>query len=340
VPLGLPALSVAPTGTSAAVVQLGEQLFVDPRLSVDGKISCGTCHLRERQFTDGLVTARGLHGRILTRNTPSLINVAYATSLFWDGRARNLGEQTLMPLLNASEHGLADAQTVVSIVRRDPAYVEALERAMQVDSSTLSIEYITAALVAFERTLLAGNSAFDRYQYGGDAKALSDAAIRGLTLFRGRGQCASCHPIGATSALFTDQGFHMSPRGLPASATQRLGELTRMVVELKARPTAPDLGDLIATDSDVAALGRFVVTLDPKDIGLFKTPSLRNVALTGPYMHDGSVATLPEAIELELYSRSAQRYPLVMTADEKADIRAFLESLTSPPADIIPGPLH
>jgi cytochrome c peroxidase len=326
-PLGLPPL----TGAKAtpALVELGRKVFMDRRFSVDGTISCATCHIPERQFTDGRATARGLGGKELTRKTPSLLNVRYQTSLFWDGRAKDLATQVRTPLLGPAEHGLRNEQAVAEIVRRDEAYATALARLMHVPTNELSLREVTAALVAFEGTLLAGNSRFDRYLYGHDLGAMAPAAVRGLALFRGRARCVSCHLIGEDSALLTDGEFHASPLPIPESVLAQLGTLTEKTSAMRARADIDGLNALIASDRDVAALGRFVVTLQPKDIGAFKTPSLRNVALLGPYMHDGSIAQLSQAIEFELYSRTEQSYPLVLTEDERADLLQFLEALTS-----------
>ncbi len=153
--------------------------------------------------------------------------------------------------------------------------------------------------------------------------------MRGLELFRGRARCASCHRLGEESALLTDGEFHPSPLPIPESALAQLGSLTEKVSQTRARGDIDALNALIANDRDISALGRFVVTLAPKDIGAFKTPSLRNVALLGPYMHDGSIALLSQAIEIELYSRTERNYPLVLTEDERADLLGFLEALTS-----------
>lgn len=327
VPLGLP--SVSDAKAAPALVELGRRIFMDRRFSIDGSLSCATCHIPERQFTDGRATARGLGGKELTRKTPSLLNVRYQTSLFWDGRAKDIATQVRTPLLGPAEHGLLDEQAVGAIVRRDSSYATAFARLMRVSKNELSLREVSAALVAFEETLLAGNSAFDRYLYGHDLKAMTPAAVRGLALFRGRARCATCHQIGEDSALLTDGEFHASPLPIPESALAQLGALTEKVSAMRARGEIDGLNALVAGDRDIAALGRFVVTLQPKDIGAFKTPSLRNVALLGPYMHDGSIALLPQAIETELYSRTAQNYPLVLTEDERADLLQFLEALTS-----------
>jgi len=327
VPLGLP--PDADTPADDALAELGRQIFIDKRLSADGSVSCASCHLPERHFMDGRPTAHGLGGRLLTRNTPSLLNVRYQTSLFWDGRAGDLATQARVPLLGPSEHGLAKEQRVAEIIRRDDAYTAAFERLLGVRKAGLSIHDVTVALAAFERTLLSGDSPFDRYTYGHDATAMTSAAVRGMALFRGRAQCASCHHLGQESALLSDGDFHASPLPLPSSALKQLGALTARVAALRARGDMDTLNALVASDRDIAALGRFVVTLDPKDIGRFKTPSLRNVALSAPYMHDGSIATLPQAIEVESYNRSAQNYRLALTEDERDELLQFLQALTS-----------
>jgi cytochrome c peroxidase len=315
---------------SPALAALGQQLFSDKRLSVDGTISCATCHIPEKGFTDGLPTAHGLHGSSLTRRTPSLLNVRYASSLFWDGRASDLESQVRAPLLAPAEHGLADERAVGAILRVDPDYARAFGQLFGVAKDRISIREAAVSLAAFERTLVAADSPFDRHQFGHDAQAMSAGAIRGLNLFRGRAQCASCHSIGETSALFTDGQFHSSPLSLSAPTLNALGDLAQKVNTLRANGELDALNVLIETNRDAAELGRFVVSLDPKDIGKFKTPSLRNVATTGPYMHNGSVKSLEQAVDLELYSRTEQRYPLSLTEDERGDLLEFLHALSSP----------
>jgi len=326
-PLGLPPISDAKAATPA-LVELGRRVFMDRRFSIDGTMSCATCHIPERQFTDGRATARGLGGKPLTRKTPSLLNVRYQTSLFWDGRAKDLATQVRTPLLGPVEHGLPNEQAV-GVVVRGASYATALARLTHAPKNELSLREVSAALVAFEETLLAANSPFDRYLYGHDLKAMTPAAVRGLALFRGRARCESCHRIGENSALFTDGEFHASPLPIPAPVLAQLGEFTAKVAALHKGGDVDGLNALVANDRGIAALGHFVVTLAPKDIGSFKTPSLRNVALLGPYMHDGGIAELAQAIEFELYSRTAQNYPLMLTEDEREDLLQFLEALTS-----------
>ena len=253
----------------------------------------------------------------------------YIGALFWDGRVVGLENQVRSPLLAPAEHALS-AEQVGRIVRSDPGYAAAFLNLLQLAPERISITEVGQAIAAYERTLTAGDSPFDRYEYGHDPKAMSPAAIRGLALFRGRAACSGCHTIGGSSALFTDGDFHASALDLPSGAVARLGELAKRVTLLRERGDLDTLNGLIESDANVAALGRFVVTLDPKDIGSFKTPSLRNITRTGPYMHDGSVATLERAVDLELYSRTSQRYPLVITEDERSDLLQFLAALSSP----------
>jgi cytochrome c peroxidase len=324
--LGLPKLTPPP----ADRVKLGQKLFFDARLSVNGTISCASCHQPGKAFSDGRSVAQGVHGSLGTRKTPSLLGAAYLTSLFWDGRRPNLETQALDPLVNPREHGLANHEVLVDTVKHDPDYLALFRQAFGLVPADIRPTHVGQALAAYERTLVAGNSPFDRYAYGHDRKALTPAAVRGLELFRGRANCIACHSIDAGSALFTDNRFHSLSVGM-AELSKRLPTLTTAIA--RAREAGGSLDQLVLDTRDIANLGRFVHTLEPADIGKFRTPSLRNVALTAPYMHDGSVATLLEAVELEIYYRGAEAgRPLILTPREKDDLIAFLEALTSPNA--------
>ncbi|MDB5932964.1 MAG: hypothetical protein JWQ01_308 [Massilia sp.] len=328
--LGLPPLPLAGVDASSpARIALGKKLFFDARLSGDGSVSCASCHQPERAFSDGLAVAKGIGQRLGTRNTPSLLNVAFNRSQFWDGRRPDLESQAIDPLVNPREHGLRDPQALLAILRGEPDYAAAFGSAFPARADPIDIERVAQALAGFERTLLAGNSPFDRYFFKGEKAALSPAAARGLALFRQEAHCASCHVIDTAHAMFTDDKFHSLGMGL-----RRLGpDLARITLRLvNAKESGASVDQTVLTDDEIAALGRFAVTLDPADIAKFRTPSLRNVAQTAPYMHDGSVATLEEAVELELYYRSTQAdRPLILTPLEKADLVEFLKSLTSPP---------
>lgn len=325
-PLGLPPVSVPPNNLqSAEKIAIGKALFHDRRLSADGKVSCATCHKPDHAFTDGLPVAVGAYGRKGTRNTPSLLNVAYLTSLFWDGRRTQLEEQAKDPFVNQREHGHADHNTVVRIVQGDDRYVEAFRRIFGVQTADIDMRHIGDAIASFERSLLSGNSPFDRYFYGSNKQAMSPQAVHGLEVFQGRARCVTCHTIGAREALFTDNQFHRIGVGFDR-IVPRLGALAKKITDTPAA----ELDALVVGDPEISALGRYVVTGRVADVAKFRTPSLRNVALTAPYMHDGSVATLQEAIEQEIYYRSAESgRPLVLTSEEKAALIAFLSALTT-----------
>lgn len=293
-------------------------------------MSCASCHKPELAFADGLPHAIGAKGRVGNRNTPSLLNVRFVHSMFWDGRRESLEAQAVDPLVNPNEHALTEA-ILLKKVRADQSYAQQFLRLFSLSSaSRIKTEHIADALANFQRRLLVGGAAFDRYQYQGKMDALSPSARRGLELFRGRAQCASCHQLDDKSALFTDGSFHSLGVGQERLGS-RLGELAQKAFALRKDRAALDAE--IFNNAQFSELGRFLVTSEPQDIGAFRTPSLRNVALTAPYMHDGSVATLNEAIDLELYYRGARNEgPLILSTMEKADLLEFLSSLTSPQA--------
>ncbi|HSK76473.1 MAG TPA: cytochrome c peroxidase [Thermoanaerobaculia bacterium] len=324
--LGLPPVPVSRDNPQTPEkVALGRALFDDKRLSADGTVGCSTCHQPGHAFTDGRTVAVGVGQRAGTRNTPTLLNSAYLTSLFWDGRRESLEEQAADPLVNPVEHGLGSHDEVLAKVRADAAYVSGFRAAFGVAPESIRIEHVVKALAAFERTLVAGDSPFDRYLYGGEPSALSAAEVRGLGLFTGRARCAACHTIGEEHALLTDHEFHTIGIGQARVQSGLADRTTRLV-----RLSRAERDRSILSDPEVAALGRFSVTLKPGDIGRFRTPTLRNVARTAPYMHDGSVPTLAEAVERELYYRGLEAgRPLVLTPQEKADLVSFLEALTS-----------
>ena len=328
VPLGLPPIDAEPSPPEA-VIALGSNLFRDPRLSIDGTLSCATCHEPSRDFTDGRATAHGRGHRVLSRRVPSLNNVVYRRDLFWDGRAADLTEQVRSPLTSPVEHGLTTDAEVLRAIHRARDLEHDVAAAFGISPAAIRVTHLQTALAAYETTLLSGNSPVDRYLYGNDASALSPSAVRGLHLFRGRARCATCHTMGEKSALFTDDHYHAGPAALPDSTLAHLPELTAEIERLQRRGASGPLSTLIATRPDVSALGRYLATLEPTDIGRFRTPSLRNVAVRPPYFHDGHATSLEEAIDQELYGRSGGREPIVLTTDERADLRAFLEALTS-----------
>lgn len=323
---------------AARIVELGRMLFFDPGLSADGRVSCASCHKPERVFSDGLVRASGISGRQGTRNTPSILDVGRQRSLFWDGRRAQLEDQALDPLLNEVEHGLHDEADLLDRLRSDGRYAAGLQAAYGVSPSQVTVEHVVEALAAFERTLVSGPSPFDRFLRG-ERDTMPVRARQGWLVFDQRAHCTRCHIVATSDGqrpLFTDHQFHSLGVGFSKVARQ-LPRLTERLVALR-RDGGP-LGRDILRDAELAELGRFAVTLEPRDVAAFKTPSLRNVALTAPYMHDGSVATLAEAVDLEVYRRGVRDdRPLILTPAERDDLVAFLQALTSADAGIPPAP--
>jgi cytochrome c peroxidase len=310
---------------------LGRTLFLDTSLSDDGTVSCATCHQPERAHTDGRVRAAGIAGHVGTRNTPSLLDVGSQRSLFWDGRRVSLEEQALDPLINEVEHGLTDVAELLRRLLADPRYPAAFGAAFgnAPEGELITARHVAEALAVFERTLVSAPSAFDRF-HTGDKGAMSESARRGWFVFDQQARCTRCHVAtsdGGRPPLFTDHQFHSLAVGF-RRIERELPQLTERLTAL--RRNGGPLGREVLLDRDLAELGRFAVTLDPADLGAFKTPGLRNVALTAPYMHDGSIATLAEAVDLEVYSRGAsEAHPIILTPSERDDLIAFLAALTS-----------
>ncbi len=328
-PLGLPPLPPPP----AAQAALGLKLFFDRRLSVNGTLSCAMCHVPEQGFTaQQLKTSVGMEGVSLRRNAPSLLNVAYTSPLFVDGRAASLEAQALQPMLHPDEMANPDIETVLRRVAALPDYRSPFLRAF--GSARPTPARLAAALAAYQRTLVAAGSPFDRWHFGGEPGALGAEAERGFALFRQFG-CDRCHRVGQHDALFSDGLFHNTGVQARSDATHGDGAAFTLVPGLEARFDAPTLQRIGVPDAP--DLGRFEVTHEPADRRAFRTPSLRNVALTAPYMHDGSLATL-DAV-LDHYARGGtpadpqqdpRLQPFALAPADRAAMLAFLRSLTSP----------
>ncbi len=302
-PLGLPPLPVPKDNPlTEETVALGRRLYYEKALSVDNTVSCASCHHPDFGFSDGKSVSTGVQGKTGTRNSPTVFNSAYFREQFWDGRAPTLEKQAEGPVANPVEmaHSLDGA---AKKLQSDPGYVMEFERAF--GFGPITYEKIAKAIAAFERTVISANSPFDRYYFGGQKNALSASAQRGFEIFRDpkRGNCAVCHTIGEKDALFTDNKYHNIGVGV--------------------------------RDEQFTDIGRFEVTKNPADRGAFKTPSLRNVALTAPYLHDGSLKTLKDVIDL--YIGGGNSNPHLdkeihaldfLTGQERKDLLAFLESLT------------
>jgi len=326
--LGLPAMPIpADNRQNPEKIALGKKLFHDSRFSQTRSVSCASCHQSSKAFTDGLEKAMGIKGGVGVRNTPTLLNVGFFEQLFLDGREPSLEEQALKPILNPIEHGFSDLKSIVKIITTDADYLAQFKKAFGVDKATISTLHMEKAIASYERTLISGNSSFDQYYFGRDKSQLSPSAARGLRLFRRKGNCANCHEISWDNALFMDNKFYNI-----GVESQALAPIIETFVKALKHGSSDE--SIVLTDAQKSALGRFQVTGVISDVGKFKTPALRDIALTAPYMHDGSVKTLADVVEY--YDQGghanpfldAAIFPLHLTDQEKKDLVAFMEALT------------
>ena len=303
VPLGLPSVPIpADNPPTADEIALGKKLFFDKSLSNQRTLACASCHLPTRDFSDPRNLSIGFRGALGVRNAPTLLNVAYLPSEFWDGRAKSLEEQMLGPVGNPIEMDSAP-KDVVANLQSTSEYAALFQKTF--GTPDITIERVENAIASYERTLLSGDSAFDRYQYGGDKAALTAQQLRGLAVFRdpNRGNCAACHTIGDHNALFTDGQFH-------------------------------NIGEGVDDQGKFDDAGRFDATRAAVDTGAFKTPTLRDIAETGPYMHDGKVKTLEDVVEFYAGQGNSNPYldpemkKIHLVGQDKTDLIAFLKSLT------------
>ena len=308
-------------------VELGRKLFFDTRLSANGIVSCATCHDPKFGFADSKPVAEGIDGRRGVRNTPTILNSMFNASQFWDGRADSLDAQAVMPLINPDEMGNRSLDEVVARLRKIPEYSTQFEA---VFNRPVTIEDVGKAIASFERTLVSGNSAFDRY-IAGDRAAMSESALRGLGVFRGKGRCAICHNFNMSFPFLTDQNYRNT--GIAAN-NPAFNDLTRAALELARSGASPELLEALGKQKGASDLGRFLITGNALDIGAFRTPSLRNVELTAPYFHDGSAATLLDVVRYyvrggnESPSRDWELHAVTLTEAEQLDLVEFLKSLT------------
>jgi len=329
-PPGFPEPKVPPDNPmTTEKVDLGRHLFYDPRLSIDGTYSCATCHRQVNAFTDGRRQAVGVSGDVHPRNSMGLTNVAYSPVLTWaNPTQRRLETQALVPMFGEQpvELGLSGREDMLlTQLRSDSRYLRLFRVAYPDDADPFTLGNITRAIASFERTLISGRSPYDRFRTG-DARAISASAKRGASLFFSeRTECFHCHG-----------GFNF---------TQTVDYAGKRFVEIEFHNTGlyniDGRGGYPAPNTGVHS-----ITNDPQDMGRFKAPTLRNVALTGPYMHDGSLATLEDVlahyeaggrtIASGPYAGVGARSPLksgfvkgfTLTAAERRDLLSFLESLT------------
>lgn len=304
-------------------IALGRNLYFDKRLSADDTISCATCHDPQKGFADGRAVAVGIKGQKGPRNSPTVLNAAFFDTQFWDGRALTLEDQAKQPIVNPKEMGMPSHDALVEKISNIPGYRTSFKTVFGTDKIT--IDHIVTAIASFERTLISFNAPFDRF-IAGKNDAISDSAQRGWKLFQGKARCITCHEFNRSYPFFTNNKFHNVGVAMKG---EDFGSLARKAASSGADPS------LLAQEEASAELGRYLVTKEPKDIGAFKTSGLRNIALTAPYMHDGSELTLESVIEF--YNKGGVSNPnldggirpLNLTEDEKKDLVEFMKSLTS-----------
>lgn len=306
---------------TAEKVALGEKLYFDKRLSASGSVSCALCHDPANAFTnqDAISGAQG------TRNAPTILNAMFSERLFWDGRTGSLEEQAKQPLTNPAEMGMGSYDLVVARVSAIREYQKAFRRVF--GRAGITIETIAKAIAAYERTQLSGNSPFDRF-ISGEQSAITEAQKRGWNLFSGKAQCIECHSFSAALPFFTDFKFHNTGIGLAASNFDVLAGRARQITR---QVSAVDL----AHKTEFSELGRYLVTRQAADIAAFKTPTLRDIELTRPYMHNGAFKTLLDVVRF--YNQGGEKnpnldkkmQPLGLSDDELSDLVEFLRSLTS-----------
>jgi cytochrome c peroxidase len=330
--LGLPPLPPVDGGVATqAQIELGRKLFMDRRLSSNNTMSCAMCHVPEQGFAAvEIATAIGLEGRSGRRNAPTLLNVAYVGKLFHDGRSPTLEAQAWAPLLNPIEMGNAGSDEVLDKIARMADYDGKFEAAFA--GARPDRAKLAAALAGYQRTLVSGNSRFDRWRYGKDESALNAAEQAGFAVFAGKGRCIACHTVGDRHALFADGQFHNTglgwarSQGAPGRHKVRLAP--GVLVEVSDQSLA-SVSEPLQED-----MGRFEVTKRATDRWAYRTPSLRNIALSGPYMHDGSLATLEAVVDyyeqggIDNPGKDALLKPLQLSAADKRNLVAFLRTLT------------
>lgn len=313
-PLGLPPVPIPVDNLpTQETIALGRRLYYDSIISADRSISCASCHAPQFAFSDNRSFSEGVGKKLGTRHAPTVINSAYNPLQFWDGRAGSLEEQAVGPMANPVEM----AHTLDGVVKRlqaDPNYPAMFKQAWGTDQ--ISMEMVAKSIASFERTVIAGDSDFDRFMYGHEPGAMSPEAQRGLKIFidAKKGNCAVCHSLAKGYALFTDNKFH-------------------------------NLGVGADTRGNLTDAGRFAVTKKDEDMGCFKTPTLRNLNNRGPYMHDGSFPTVKDALahyvgggnwnahlDKEIHSLD------VLTFDERDDLLQFLDALNGKLPDNIGPP--
>ena len=341
--LGLPKLKLnQERNVFLKKAELGKKLFFDRRLSINNTFSCAMCHIPEQGFTNNeLQTAVGIEGRSNLRNSPTLLNVVYNKFLFHDGREFSLQNQIWQPLLAHSEMAMPSIGFIIKKLKLIDGYTEIFEDAYP--RKGISVETISDAIASYEMTLISGNSKFDQWFYGKDSNAISDDAKKGFEIFAGKGNCIACHAVNKDHALFIDNKFHNTGIGYVNSMG---GENKNGKKRVQLSP-----GNYVDVDVEIISsvnqqklendLGLYRVTENPNHRWLFRTPTLRNITETAPYMHDGSLHTLEEVVDFydngghqnELLSPLIKK--LNLTKKEKRQLIDFMKTLTGENLNLI-----
>ena len=315
-----------------AKIVLGQRLFFERRLSADGTVACSSCHDPKKAFTDGRAVSIGIKGRAGQRNAPTILNALYNKTQFWDGRVRTLEEQAAQPIVNSSEMGQPSLDKAIariaSIAEYDQAFRDVFGRPPNGPD-------LLRAIASYERTQVSFDSPFDHF-VAGDENAIDTSAKRGWELFNTRGRCNKCHALTEEKrdvTNFTDNDFHNIGIGIIRHNVVALARQAKQLINSEDTAAV----DRAAIQTDMSALGRFLITRKDSDTASFKTPNLRNVLVTAPYFHDGSQLTLWDVVDH--YNKGAglrnpyldqDIQPLALTEGDIDDLVAFLASLTSP----------
>ena len=336
-PLGLPVMPVPlDNPINAEKIALGRKLFYDRRLSLNNTFSCAMCHVPEQGFSSNeMATAVGIEGRSVGRNSPTIYNTGYASLLFHDGRENTLEQQVWGPLLAHNEMANPSVGYVVDKIKSFTDYKGLFEKSFSEPANMMTIG---KAIASYERSLNSADSAFDRWYFGKQLNAVSSAVKRGFNLFTGKAACSSCHSIDKTSALLTDNQLHNTGIGYKESMQadsekQKIQIAPGVFIEVNSNQLTA------VSETKKNDLGRYEVTQNPLDRWKYKTPSLRNISLTAPYMHNGSISNLKQVIEF--YNQGGisndnidpMIRPLNLNKMEMDDLLAFLKSLTGSNVD-------
>jgi cytochrome c peroxidase len=308
-------------------VALGKKLYFDTRLSADGTVACATCHDVSRGFTDQRPVSEGIRDQLGRRNAPTTMDTFVLQTLFLDGRAPSLEEQAKLPIINPIEMGQPDGNAVVKAIANDPDYQQRFQAAY---GRAPNYDDVGRAIANFERTLVFMNSPFDQF-LAGQQDAISAQAQEGWVLFNGKARCVSCHQLNPSNPIGTDNRFHNI--GV-AARHQDFEGLARKALAALQKQDGIKAIDELALSTDLSELGRFMVTKNRSDIGGFRTSQLRNIAITSPYMHDGSMQTLWDVMDHYNKGGEANPFldggiePLALTEEELDAVVALLFTLT------------